>query len=174
MLKIPAGTRMYVTKRNPCLLYNNPRACMPPLYIYPDKTIINDSLYVAYDVRINGETLIMKGTRVLGDWVTESCPSLAAQLQLTQIFIQPEGQCIPADSRVIEAVAEYNNCEVNNVSHLYKLNQYRSTANICRRIVNVGCCVKTLLDNNVNTPYIKISTNEIEVIFTDDFIPLPR
>lgn len=158
--KIPAGTRIYLTKP-----HNH------TLYIQPDKTLINDNLYVAYDVRIDGQTIISKGTRVQGDWVTESVPSIAAQLQLTKIFLQRSGQKICADSDVIEAVTEYRNDEVDNANHLYKTLQYRTTSNITRRIVNYYCKVKTLLDNHRNTIYLEIYTKEIPVTLISDFLP---
>jgi len=160
--KIPAGTRIYLTKP-----YNH------TLYIQPDKTLVNDNLYVAYDVRVDGQTVIPKGTRVQGDWVTESNPTIAAQLQLTRIYLQGAGQQITADSDVIEAVSEYNNNEINNASYLYKTLQYRATSNITRRIVNFYCKVKTLLDDHRDTLYLEIYTKEIPVTLTSEFIPFP-
>jgi hypothetical protein len=160
--KIPAGTRIYLTKKLP-----------HELYIQPDKTLVNDNLFVAYDFRIDGETLIPKGTRVVGDWVTESNPSIAAQLQLTRIFLQGSGQQISADSDVIEAVCDYNNREVNNAGYLIKQYQYRASSNITRRIARTQCKVKTLLDDNRNTLYLEIMTKEIPVTLTEDFIPFP-
>jgi hypothetical protein len=160
--KIPAGTRIYLTKK-----YN------PVLYIQPDKTLVNDNLYVAYDVKINGQVVIPKGTRVLGDWVTESSPTIAAQLQLTKIYLHGSGQDISADSDVIEAISEYNDREVNNTGYLYKINQYHATSNITRRIVKFQCRIKTLLDDNRNTIYLELYTKEIPVILTSDFVALP-
>ena len=87
VIKLSAGTRIYLTKKK-----------HHTLYIQPDKTLVNDNLYVAYDVRVNGETVIPKGTRVVGDWVTESIPSIAAQLQIKKIYLQGSGQDINADS----------------------------------------------------------------------------
>lgn len=159
--KLPAGTRIYLTKK-----YHH------PLYIRPDHTLGNDTLYVAYDVRSNGVTVIPRGTRVKGDWVTESRPVPVAQLQLTRIFLNPVGQEISADSEVIEDLSGYNRGEVDNVSHLYKINQYRSTSNLIRRIVDVNYYVKTLLDEDINTPYLEIYTKEIPVTLTEDFMPL--
>ena len=160
--KLPAGTRIYLTKKK-----------SHTLYIQPDNTLVNDNLYVAYDVRFDGITVIPKGTRVTGNWVTESRPSIAAQLQLTRIYVHGPGQDIVADSDVIEAINGFNNEEVDNASHVYKLNHYRSTANIVRRIVNVNCSVRVLRDTNLNTLYLEIFTKEIPVIITQDFIPFP-
>lgn len=160
--KLPAGTRIYLTKKKP-----------HELYIQPDKTLVNDSLYVAYDVRINGETVIPRGTRVVGNWITESNPSIAAQLQVKKIYLHGGGQDIEADSDVIEATNFYNNNEVGNASHIYKVNQYRSTSNIVRRLANFNCQVKVLKDNNLNTIYLEIITKEIPVTLLTDFIPFP-
>lgn len=160
--KIPAGTRIYLTKKTP-----------HKLYIQPDKTLVNDSLYVAYDVRIEGETVIPKGTRVIGDWVTESCPSIGAQLQVTRIYLEGSGRPFYADSDVIEAVTDFNNREVGDAGYLIKHNQYRASSNITRRIVKVHCKVRTLLDDCRNSLYLEISTKEIPVTLTQDFIALP-
>jgi hypothetical protein len=162
VIKIPAGTRIYLTKKK-----NH------TLYIQPDKTLVNDNLYVAYDVRIGTLTIIPKGTRVMGDWVTESRPSIAAQLQIKKIFLQGSGQDIMADSDVIEAISEYNNKEVDNAGFLYKINEYRSPSNIIRRIASFHCRVRTLMDNKRNSIYLEIFTKEIPVTLTMDFIPYP-
>lgn len=158
--KIPAGTRIYLTKKNKF-----------PLCLQPDKTLVNDNLYVAYDVRIDGQTVIPKGTRVTGDWVAESCPSVGAQFQANCIYLDRNGQPFFADSDVIEATTEYNNNEVNNAGYLYKQNQYLAKSNIYRRIVNINCKVKTLLDDNRNSIYLEIMTKEIPVTVTTDFVP---
>lgn len=160
---IPTGTRIYLTKKKPF-----------KLYIKPDKTLLDDNLYVAYDVKLDGCVAIPKGTRVTGNWITESSPSIAAQLQLTRIFLDGYGQQICADSDVIEAISDYNGSEVCHVNSLYKQNQYRSPANVVRRIVDLGCSVKTLLDNNLDTIYLEIFTKEIPVTLTKDFTAFPN
>lgn len=158
--KIPTGTRIYLTKKKQF-----------PLYLQPDKTLVNDNLYVAYDYRINGQTVIPKGTRVTGDWVAESTPGIGAQFQTNCIYLDRNGQPFFADSDVIEATTEYNNDEVNNAGFLYKQNHYLAKSNIYRRIVNVNCKAKTLLDDNRNSTYLEILTKEIPVTLTSDFIP---
>lgn len=186
--KIPAGIRIYLTKKKGCCNGTNSWTSVgsgnasgkmkakcnerQALYIQPDNTLINDNLYVAYDVRVNGETIIPKGTRVIGNWVTESNPSIAAQLQLTKIYLYNEGQEIHADSDVIETISDFNSYEVNNARHITKLNHYQATSNISRRIVNYQCHVKTLLDHNLNSAYVEILTKEIPVILTADFVTL--
>lgn len=160
--KLSAGTRIYLKKKIP-----------HALYIQPDQVLKNDNLYVAYDVRSNGTTIIPKGTRVIGNWITESKPTIAAQLQITRIYLCGSGQQISADSDVIEATSDYNKKEVNNACHLYKQNQYLATSNITRRIVNSQCKISTLLDNDLDTLYLEISTNEIPVTLTSDFIAFP-
>lgn len=160
--KIPAGTRMYLTKKMPY-----------ELYIQPDKTLVNDNLYVAYDVKIDGEIVIPKGTRVVGDWVTESNPSIAAQLQLTKIYLHGSGQQFLADSDVIEAMSCYNNKEINNACYFYIQNRFRSRSNLTRRIAKVECKAKILHDDKYNICYLEIFTKEIPVTVTTDFIPFP-
>ena len=140
------------------------------MYIQPNRVLINDSLYVAYDVKVYGDVVIPRGTRVLGNWVTESKPSIAAQLQLTKIFLDAQGEPISADSDVFECLDDYNNDEVENANYLYQQNKYLSTANIVRRIVKFNCKVKTLSDNDRDTLYIEILTKEIPVTLTRDFM----
>ena len=160
--KIPAGTRIFLTKKQ-----------KDPLYIRPDTTLQNDNLYVAYDVRVNGVTVIPKGTRVVGDWVTESNPTIAAQLQIKRIFLERSGQDLSADSDVIEAITLYNKEEINNANNLTRIARYRSTANVMRRIVDVNCCITTLFDTKLNSIYLEIFTKEIPVTLLHDFIPYP-
>lgn len=160
--KIPAGTRIYLTKKG-----------QYSLYIRPNKVLLNDSLYVAYDVKINGEIIIPKNTRVIGNWVTESNPTFTAQLQLTKIFLCGPGQDIAADSDIINQIAAYNNTEINNANYLYKRGQFKMPSNIVRRIAHYNCNTKMLPDHKLNTPYIEISTKEIPVILLSDFIKEP-
>ena len=160
--KIPAGTRIFLTKKKP-----------HELYIQPDKVLVNDNLYVAYDVRMDGETVIPKGTRVTGNWVTESVPTVAAQLQVNRIYLNRSGQDISADSDVIVATNDFNNEEVDNACHIYKINDYKSTANINRRIVNANFRIRVLRDRRLNTLYLEIFTKEIPITLTSDFIPFP-
>jgi hypothetical protein len=162
MTSIPVGTRIFVTKKPPY-----------ELFIQPDKSILNDSLYIAYDVRINGTTIIPKGTRVLGDWITETSPIVSAQLQIKKVFLSGSGQEIFADSNIYEATTVYNVDEVNNASYLQKIMNFNSPANITRRIIKVQCKVKTLDDNDLNSLYLDIDTKEIPVILTTNFVLCP-
>lgn len=156
---IPIGTKIYLTREPPY-----------ELFIRPDTSLINDTLYVAYDVRLNGVTIIPRGTRVLGDWITETNPSIIAQLQLTRICMNGTSYFISADSPVFDALSQYNATEVNNTNYLTQIMSYNSVANIQRRIVKFPCQVKVLLDENLNTQYIEIYAKEIEVNITKDLI----
>lgn len=160
---LPAGTRIYLTKRR-----NNHVIC-----IQPGSTILNDTMYVKYDVKCDGAIVIPRGTRIVGDWVTESAPTVAAQFQANQIYLHPAGQSIMADSDVIDSKCIYNSAEVSDAAVMYKINRYRSSSNVKRRIVKIGCRVKTLLDNNRKTTYLEISTVEIPIILSSDFVKFP-
>ena len=149
---LPIGTRIYLTKKPPY-----------ELYLKPDVNILNDSLYLLYDVRISGTTVIPKGTRITGDWITETNPSIAAQLQLNKIYLHGSGQSISGYSAMYETITEYNVNEVNNSNYLYGISSYTSTANIPRRIVKIPCDTRILADNNLNSVYIDIFTKEIPV-----------
>lgn len=158
-IKLPIGTKIYLTKKN-----------AGTLYIKPDMTLLNDNLYVAYDVKINGIIVIPKDTRVVGDWITESAPSFAAQLQLTRIFLEGSGQVINADSSVFDLINEFNGKEINNAGFLYQTAKHKFKTGVNRRIVKFQCRTKTLSDNNLNSKYIEINTLEIPVTITVDFI----
>lgn len=160
--KLPAGTRIYLTKKN-----------QHELYIQPDKVLVNDNLYVAYDVRVNGVTVIPKGTRILGNWITESNPNLAAQLQINTIYLCRSGQEIRGDSDVIEATADFNNEETDNAPIVTKIAEYRPYQGMTRRIINATCSAKILRDKYLNTIYLQIDTREIPVTLTEEFIPFP-
>ena len=160
--KIPAGTKIYLRKRNG-----------RKLSIQPDRVLTNDSLYVAYDVRVEGDTVIPRNTRVLADWVTESSPTIAAQLQVRRIFLHGAGQPIEADSDVIESFTDYNGDDVGDATYLYEQADYRASSNIRRRIVDLQCCVKTLKDVNRDSLYLEICTQEIPVTLIADFVAMP-
>ena len=160
--KLPAGTRIYLTKKRP-----------HELYIQPDKVLVNDSLYAAYDVRMNGHTVIPKGTRVVGNWITESRPVMAAQLQINTIYLCRSGQEIRGDSDVIEALSGFNDNEIDNAPHLTKIGEYRPRPGTIRRIVNVNCSIRVLRDKWLNTVYLEIFTREIPVTLTEEFVPFP-
>ena len=158
-LTLPIGTKIYIRKQKP-FTFN----------IRPDQTLLNDNLYVAYDVKYGDVVVIPKGTRIIGDWVTESDP-ISAQFQLTKIVLKGTGQIANADSLVYIGTTDYNNIEVFNSNFLYKRYQYRSVANVERRIVSADCIVKVLRDQNLNTTYLEITTSEISLTLTETFTP---
>ena len=135
--------------------------------------MINDDLYVAYDVRINGELIIPKGTRVQGDWVTETNPNFAAQLQINNIYLQQSGQRFNADSDVINTYNIYNDDELNANGYVYKTRNYKAKSNLARRIVDNKFHMRPLLDYNKNVILIEIHTVEIAVTLTVDFVAFP-
>lgn len=157
--KILAGTCIYLTKKN-----------KQKLYIQPEKTIVNDNLYVAYDVRVDGVTVIPKGTRVVGDWVTESTPVIAAQLQINWIYLSGSGQEIQGDSEMICSLTDYDSREIGCIPFMSKNRQYHSPSNITRRMTTIGLHSKTLLDNRRDMIYLEIDTTEIPIILTKDFL----
>lgn len=166
-MNIPAGTRIYLKKNS-----------YEKLYIRPDRTVEDNSLYVAYDVRIDGETVIPRGTRVSGEWISQSsqcCKTgyidLVAQLQTTRIYLSGSGQTFLADSDVYNTTDEFNSQEIQNSNHLYGRRPRVSSSNIMRRSVSFNSRVRTLSDNDLDTPYLEINTSEIPVTLQVDFIP---
>lgn len=174
-LIIPPGTRIYLTKRRPCTFndgynsLNNKSNYSDIFYIQPNTNLLNDSLYVAYDVKINGIIVIPRGSKVIGNWITGPYPIINAQLQLTQIIINGYLLNINANSEIIVGISCYNNCETNNAANLYRLRDYHSPSNIVRRVVNTNCRIKALTDVNLNTPYLEIYVKELPVTLTRAF-----
>lgn len=160
---IPRDTQIYVTKKTPGFA----------LSVRLDTTLVDDTLYTLYDVKLGTQVIIPRGTRVMGNWVTESLPIPSIQLQLTKICF--EGTWIPiiADSDVFETVTIYNRDEVHNPRSIRQLLTYKSTANIYRRVVNIRCHITTLPDENVpqfDVLYMNVQTDEIPVSLLEDFV----
>lgn len=155
----PIGTELYL-KRD--LSYT--------LYLKPDVTLKAQPFIVKYDCRINGITVVPRGTQVVGEWISLSVPSTKAYLKLTLICDSGSYRPISAVSGEYTNVALFNSIEVNNVSHLYNIMTEKSSANKIRRIVEISCQTKILVDRNVDSPYIEIPTNEIVVTLDADLV----
>ena len=135
-----AGTKIYLTRTPPFFLN-----------IVPDTIVLNDVLYVLYDVKIDGITIIPKGTVVVGNWVTESLPIPSVQLQVRKILLSEDCE-INADSDVLEAA-------VGNV--------VPEAFDCCPvRITRLPWRVQLLTD--FNSTFIQISTKEICVTLIND------
>ncbi len=156
---VPAETKIYLTREPPY-----------ELFIKPDTTLANDTLYVAYDVKLNGLLVIPRGTRVIGNWITETSPVIAAQLQLSKLCLNGNSYTITADSDVFEALSAYNSAEVKGSNVFTQTLSYQSVANIQRRIVKFPCQIKVLLDEQLNTEYIQIYAKEISVTLQADLV----
>lgn len=157
---IPAGTQIFLTKK------------LTPIFsLQPGKLLLNDSLYVAYDVRVRGVIVIPRGTRVVGDWITEGSDSLpcAAQLQVNRVYLSGTGQPMFADSQIYTNISGYNREEVNNSPFLYNIKRMHSKSGLRRRIARVQNRSQVLADYRPNTVYLDIDTTEIPVTLTEDF-----
>jgi len=162
-ITIPRDVQIYVTKTTPGVA----------LSVRLDTTLVDDTLHTLYDVKMGTDVVIPRGTRVMGNWVTESEPVPAIQLQLTKICFDGGWIPIKADSNVFETVTFYNRHEIHNPKSVRRLLTYKSTANIYRRIVNVRCHVTTLPDNfdpNFEIPYMNIHTDEIPVTLLENLV----
>ena len=152
LYQLPTGTRIYLKKKD-----------KPHMFIQPDKILPDDMLYVAYDVRVNGETVIPRDTRVIGNWITESRPTIAAQLQVKQIILSGSEHSFNADSEVIEPVKLRTGAE--GLSYVN-----RKTTSKClqpRVLPNMPCCMRTLEGSVI--PYLEIPTSEIPVTLKHPF-----
>jgi hypothetical protein len=165
---ILSGTRIYLTRTHPTAPYTD---IDDVLALRVDRNFLGDILYVLYDVKVGTLVVIPKGTAVMGDWITESSPCIAAQLQITDIFLDGLRFPVVADSEIYHQKTSYGYYDVHNANHVEGLLTYRSTANICRRIVNVRCRTKILADDEWidQLLYLRIDTNEIPVTLLDNF-----
>jgi hypothetical protein len=157
-----AGTTIYLTRNPPY-----------EFYIRPGQVLLNDILYVKYDVKVGTNVVVPKGTMVKGDWITEvvNTTTVAAQLQTRSIALYGINSELNAHSpaSMYETTDLYNKQEIENAPYLYKEKSYRSDANIVRRLVNVNCKNRVLLDSNPTSPYIRVPTEEIPITLTSDF-----
>lgn len=156
-IKISAGTKIYLKKKYPF-----------KLYIKPTKNLFNDSLFVAYDVKNEDKIIIPKDTIVIGNWITETLPTMAAQFQINYVCLDNNKIPIVADSNLYECISAYNQCEIRNAPYLYKIMDFKSPSNLVRRIVKANCQVKILFDDNLNSFYIEIPTKEIQTTLIED------
>ena len=148
-IRIPTNTKMYLTNKNK----NN-------LYVKQNTTLININLYVAYDLKINGITIIPKGTRVLGDWITSNI----AQFIVHKIFLKGNGQIMSAESDYYNKLINYD----QNVSHFYKSRNLIANKN--QRIMKYNYLNQFQFDSQITTNYVEIDQTEITVSFTSDFV----
>lgn len=165
-ITIPAGTRIYLTKN---------KGPNYSLYIKPGTILREDNMYIAHDVKVGPITAIYKGTRVSGDWVTETTPSLVAQFQINKIYFNSIGQDFFADSDPISTTTIINPIEIDNATTVFKYADYHSVANITRRIVTVRCKTYSLLDSVNNNctvleTYLNINTNELPATVISDVV----
>lgn len=155
---IPSGKRIYLTKKN-----------QHSLHLYPGKILLDDVLEVAYDVRIDGHVVIPRGTKVLGDWISETYPNQAAQLQVKKIFLDRFGSDFTADSDIIENLATLNTNRLRNKFFVKTNRYYRTPSNIKRYFVNDGTQKRIINNERSQTPYLQIYTTEIPVTLLSDF-----
>lgn len=156
-IKIFAGTKIYLKKKHPF-----------KLYIKPNKNLFNDTLLVAYDVKHEDKIIIPQNTLVIGNWITETHPTIAAQFQINYLCLNDEKIPIVADSDLYEAISAYNQCEIHSAPYLYKIMDFKSPSNLVRRIVKANCQIKVLFDDNLNSLYIEIPTREIQTTLIED------
>jgi hypothetical protein len=147
------------------------------LSIEPNKTLKNYSMYVTYDVINNGQIVIPRDTRVVGDWETENCPEPSAQFITKKIYLDSDPSDLYSTSKIFNAITLYNSEEIFNAPLLYKKNRFNSKVSasnksmIPRRDVRIGLTLsKTLVDNFIDKVYLDIPTHEIEMTLRDNFV----
>lgn len=155
-------TQIYLTKINPG----------HELSIKLDTNLLDDTLHTLYDVKVGTNIVIPRGSKVKGNWISETVPVIAVQLQLTSICIDGGWVPIMADSEIFRSTTLYNINEVHNANNIRRLLTFKSTANIIRRVVDVRCQTKVLPDTLLlhdGELYVSIFTDEIQVTLLKDF-----
>lgn len=154
---IPSGTRIFLTRKPD-----------RPFCIRPDTILHDDALFVTYDVLIDNVVAIPRGTRVLGDWITESIPEIAAQFQIHTIFLTKAGQKIQGDSALFNHTVQFNYQHVNGITHM---NLLHDNANSSTKFVSVNGKQRAITNIAPTVTFIMIPTQEISVILTSAFEP---
>lgn len=151
-ISIPSGKTFYLKKEPPYVL------CLKP-----DITLENQTYIVKYDCNINGVTIIPRGTKIIGNWITQSTPSISAYFDVKLICQNNTLTSINAISRYYNDITQFNDIEVYNADYFLLVLNETSQSNLVRRGIQVNCREKILNDNNLNSTYITVPTNEIAV-----------
>lgn len=150
---IVSGSRIFVTSGNNY-----------KLELKPDNTLAEYTMYLKYDYKIDGTTILPKGTRIDGYWISESQPELSAQFQATQLYLYDQCYNLEADSDVYTDTVLFDNREVENSVYFYKLGTYKAVSNVVRVEAMIECKKKILYTLNPNTVYLEIPMKEIPLI----------
>lgn len=130
--------------------------------VKPDTDILDDDFLVAYDVRINGETVIPRGTKMMGNWINTTTPTVTIELQITKVHYDNMWLPFHAASDVIYAIAKPNNVE----SHL---NKVLAACSNMSELYDPLCKVTIELIEDRDELVMNVSMNEIRVVMSEDF-----
>jgi len=148
---LPEGTALYVSR------------CTPyPIYLLPETVYPQDVLYLAYDLRHQGEVVLPRGTQMTGTWIAEQAPELSAQLQIISLSLRDREYPCFADSDVFLEKTQLNGAEVEYVPFLEEKIQGRKGP-ARRRVVRYRNQDYALMDNHLDTIYLRVRTELVRV-----------
>lgn len=155
---VPKGTPLYVSRHNSY-----------PIYLLPDSVYPRDTLYLAIDLRHQGVLVLPKGTPFTGHWLAEQRPEYSAQLQITTAMIYGREYDFPADSEVFLDRCYLNGSEVEMAPFMEEKLQVRKGA-LKRRIVRYRNRDHVLMDNYLDTTYLRVDTEQIQMRLIRDIV----
>lgn len=154
---IVSGSRIFVTSENNYYLE-----------MKPNNTLCDYAIYLKYDYKIDGRTILPKGTRLDGYWISESVPEPSIQFQASKLYLYDECYDIEADSEVYDKIVMFDNREVENAIFFYKTGTYRSSSNLIRTESIIDCKKKLLYTQNQNSLYLEVPLSEVSLILKCD------
>jgi hypothetical protein len=135
------------------------------LYIKVGSHVDGEVLHVAYDIRVEGVTILPKGAIVIGDWITNEEDPTQAMFMTNEVFVEGQFQEFIADSDIYNEIHRFNADRLSDPSHFY----LTSTHGANHRIIN-KCRHMTIRSNREGDPYIRIPAQEIPFTIVDSFV----
>lgn len=129
------------------------------LCIKPGSNFIDESFYIKYDVKINGEIIFPKYSKIYGRWISEEKPCKIAQFEIISI----NDVNVIANSLIFSELIKLCGHEINYMNNFYLTlyeNQY-----LTRMIINGK---KIMSGDFYDTDYIKINTSEIIILLDNN------
>lgn len=154
MTVIPISTRIYVK-----------RLWSPYLCIQPGTVLNADTFVVLYDVFVNKSVVIPAGSLATGNWTTSTITP-SALLTLTNITINNTARLLTATSNLFTTTTAFEASQIENSLSLSLLKNYKSVANIFRRLVKIKCQSVILYNEVPDTVFIEVPCNEIVTTLT--------
>jgi hypothetical protein len=162
---LDTGRRGYLTRKNG-----------RDLYVKIGSNVEDEILSVAYDIRVEGVTILPQGALVIGDWVSNQDDPSQIRFMTKEIFLEGQYQEFIADSDIFDQVIRFDTDKLANKNHFYSRSstigrRQDSTSNQGRnfRIVN-KCRHMSIRQSNSGAEYVRIPAQEIPFTVVESFV----